>query len=139
MSLLALLIFVAVFALAAALLGSTGKNQAKEFKKTLDTALKSSAGPQVENLTDVQKITVLSAIPWLNTLLDGTHPALALRRFLDQADLQWTPSRAVLTAAAGWAIPAYLIYLRTGMALVSLLLALPGGALPVYYIYQKRR
>jgi tight adherence protein B len=136
---IALLAFLAVFALAALILGAARSDSSKEFQKTLDAALKGSVATQFADLVDIRKSTVLSGIPWLNRWLADAQQALKLRQFLDQADLQWTPSRAVLTVATSWAVPAYLIYLRTGIASVSLLLALPAGILPVFYIFQKRR
>jgi len=139
MLLVAVLVFLAVFALAALLMGAAKSQSAEQFQKSLDTALRTSFIPEGPAIADVRKNTVLSSIPWLNRLLTGIHPILKLRRTLDQADLKWTPTQVVLAGAAAWAISAYAIYLRTRLAIISCLLALPVGALPFFLVSQKRR
>jgi tight adherence protein B len=139
MLLLILLVFLAVFAVAALLLSTGGSKPSKQFRATLDSALKTSRASRDEEIVDIRKNSLLSSIPWLNRMLAEINAALELRRLLDQADLKWTPARLVMTAAAAWAISAYLIYLRTGLGAAALLLALLAGGAPFYYVMQKRR
>ncbi len=139
MLLIILLVFVAVFAIAALLLWAGSSSPNKQFQKALDSAIKVPNPAMDEVLVDVRKSTVLSSIPWLNRMLADLHPVLQLQRMLDQAGLRWTPSRLLLTAAVAWAVPAYVLYLRTGMGLVSALIALATGAIPFYYVSRKRK
>jgi tight adherence protein B len=138
MLLLAVLIFLAVFALVAVVMGATGTNSTKQFQKSLDTALSTTFIPHDSAIADVRKNTVFSSIPWLNQLLSGVHPIVQLRRNLDQAGLKWTPSQVILAAAAAWAISAYAIYFRTRMAFISCLVATPVIILPFFFVAQKR-
>jgi tight adherence protein B len=139
MLLLILVVFLAVFALAALLLSTGRSNTSKELQTNLDAALKRSrVSADDERLPDIRKNTLLSSIPWLNNLLAERNTALELRRLLDQADLNWTPSRLLMTAAAAWVISAYLIDLKAGLGAVSLLFGLLPGMLPFYYVYWKR-
>jgi len=137
--LIILLVFFAVFALLALVLWAGSSDSSKQFQKAVDSALRTSNTTETEELLDVRKKTALSAIPWLDRMLSDLHPALELRRLLDQADVRWTPSRLALTVVVAWTISTYLLYLRTHLWAVSAVLALSVGSLPVFYVLIKRR
>jgi len=61
-----------------------------------------------------------------------------LRTLLSQADLKWTVGSLLLLSALCFAIPAYLIYLRTGVTIFSLLFGLLFAAAPLAYVLHKR-
>ncbi len=61
-----------------------------------------------------------------------------MRLLLYQADLKWTAGSLLLMSVVCFVIPAYLIYLRTGAVIISLLLGLLLGASPFFYVLYKR-
>jgi tight adherence protein B len=135
--LIILVVFVAVFALIALLvLGMGRQGPSRQVRATLNSVLKNSADQ--EEVVDVRKHYSLSSIPWLHNLLGKIQTAIELRRILDQADLNWTPGRLILTCFACWLISAFLINLKAGIGMVSLLPALAVGFLPYGYILRKR-
>jgi tight adherence protein B len=74
----------------------------------------------------------------LHNLLGKIQTAVELRRILDQADLNWTPARLILTCIACWMICAFLINAKTGIGLAALLPALAAGSLPYGYVLRRR-
>jgi tight adherence protein B len=91
-----------------------------------------------DEFVDIRKKELLSAIPFLNRLLLQLEIAPKLRRLLYQANIKWTPGGLLLLAPAIWLLSWYLIYLKTGTALFSFILALIPGALPFLYVLRKR-
>jgi tight adherence protein B len=131
-------VFVAIFALVAILLSGIGTNPAKQFQKTLDSALTVADTPARNPVADVRKKTTFSTIPWLDQFLGGMDPAVKLRRLLEQADLKWTPNVLVLGAVTAWALSAYLISLKGIPGFFCALIALPVGLAPFMYVLKQR-
>jgi tight adherence protein B len=71
--------------------------------------------------------------------LSSLELAPRLRDLLAQANLSWTPGRLVLLCLAFWLIPAWLVYLKTGVIAVSLAFGLVCAAAPLGFVFYKRR
>jgi tight adherence protein B len=142
MLLLLVLVFSAVFVVAALLLtvGRTSASQQTEQTLTvLKAALATSKLSAADQAVDIRKEELLSAVPWLNRWLLKLELAPRLRILLYQADLKWTAGSLLLMCAICFLIPAYLIYLRTGTLIFSLLIGVLLGAAPFVYVLHKRK
>ncbi len=139
--LLAIIVFLAVFLVAALLIAATGTGASEREKQTLarlHAVLATTTGAIKDELVDIRKQELLSTIPFLNRLLLRLEATPKLRRFLYQADLQWTPGGLLLMVLTAYVFATYLIYLRTNVLLVSMLLGLIPAAIPFVYVSQKR-
>src|ERR1700753_2727449 len=140
MGLLLTVVFLSVFVVIALLLTaarSTG-SQTEQTRSVLQAALAISKQSPANQVVDVRKEELLSSVPWLNRWLLKLELAPRLRVLLYQADVQWTAESLILMCAICFLIPAYLIYLRTGTFLFSLLIGLALGAAPLLYVRHKR-
>lgn len=141
MLLLLVVVFFAVFAVAALLMaaGRTGTSQQTERTlNVLEAALATTKLSRADQAVDIRKEELFSSLPWLNRWLLKLELAPRLRLLLYQADLKWTAGSLLLMSATCFVIPAYLIYLRTGTFILSLLLGLLLGAAPIVYVFHKR-
>ncbi|GGA61285.1 hypothetical protein GCM10011507_10950 [Edaphobacter acidisoli] len=141
MLLLLVLVFVGIFIIAALLLIASNvgtPNQAERTISTLHAALATADFKTTDQIVDVRKQELLSSVPWLNRLLLKQDIAPRLRLLLYQADLKWTAGTLILMCIACFAIPAYLIYLRTGTVLFSLLMGLALSVMPFVFVLHKR-
>jgi tight adherence protein B len=141
MLLLLVLVFVAVFAVAALLLAAGRTNASKQTEQTLavlQAALATSKLSSTDQTVDIRKEELFSAVPWLNRWLLRLEIAPRLRTLLYQADLKWTAGSLLLMSAICFIVPAYLIYLRTGAIIFALLIGLLLGAAPFVYVLHKR-
>jgi tight adherence protein B len=138
MSILIVLIFLAFFAIAALLL-SVGGSGAEEKKQTIArlTAMTLAASATVGSV-DVRKRESMSSIPLLNRWLVHADLAPNLRDLLAQANLEWTPARLLLMSAASFIFPGYLVYLRTGVAVLGLIFGAVCASGPFIYVFFKR-
>jgi tight adherence protein B len=138
--LILLIVFLAVFAVIALVMTAAGgrSGSSARVQATLASALKIPRSSAREEIVDVRKSHLLSSVPWVHTLLVEMKGTLELRRILDQADLQWTTGRLLLTATAGWVVSAFAIHLKTGSWATSLLLGSLAGAAPFLYVLKKR-
>ena len=141
MLLLLVLVFVAVFAVAALLLTVGRTNASKQTEQTLavlQAALATSKLSSADQTVDIRKEELFSAVPWLNRWLLRLEIAPRLRTLLYQADLKWTAGSLLLMSAICFIVPAYLIYLRTGAIIFALLIGVLLGAAPFVYVLHKR-
>jgi tight adherence protein B len=140
MLLLLVLVFSAVFVVAALLLTArtSASQQSEQTLTVLQAALATSKLSPTDMAVDVRKEELLSAVPWLNRWLLKREVAPRLRLILYQADLKWTAGSLLLMSLLCFMIPAYLIYLRTGTLIFSLLIGLLLGAAPFVYVLRKR-
>ena len=139
--LLSFLVFTGVFLVAALLLTASGTGASERTKQTLTRldAILATGGRKVKDeLVDIRKQELLSAIPLLNRLLVHLDVTPKLRRLLYQADVKLTPGGVLLLALTCWIIATYLIYLKTGVLLVSLILGLIPASVPFGYVLHKR-
>ena len=137
MVLLIVLVFVGVFTVVALLIvasGSAAAGQSKQVLATLDSALASDIPKSRAPIVDFRKSELLSAIPWVNRGLLKSDLVPNLQRLLNQANLKWTVGVLLLLCAACFALPAYLIDLKTGSVLGGLLGGLVLGFLPYGYV-----
>jgi tight adherence protein B len=138
--LLAVIVFVGVFIVAALLIAATGAGASERVKQTLARleALVVTAGVTKDEYINFQKEELLSSIPLVNRILLKLEIAPQLRLFLYQANARWTPGGFLLVSIALWAVASYLIYLKTGAFFFSLALGLVPGAIPFGYVRRKR-
>jgi tight adherence protein B len=143
MALIAVVVFLAVFAVVALVAAATGagaSKQDKEMLARLDSALATgkSKSDMSDLLVDVRKNELLSTIPWIDKLLRKLELTPRLRRLLYQADLKWTVGGLMLMCLACFLIPGYLVYWRTGNLIFFLLIGGVGGFAPIGYVLFKR-
>lgn len=139
--LLALLVFTAVFVVAALLLTASGAGASERTKQTLhrlDAILATDTGKVKDDLVDIRKQELLSSIPLLNRLLLQIEVTPKLRRLLYQADVTLTPGGVLLMSLCSWVIAASLIYMRTGVLLISIVLGSVAAFVPFAYVLNKR-
>lgn len=141
MLLVLVLVFSSVFAVTALLLtaGKSGVSQQSEQTLTvLKAALATTKRSASDTVVDIRKEELFSAVPWLNRWLLRLELAPRLRLLLYQADLNWTAGSLLLMSMVCCVIPAYLVYLRTGAVIISVLIGLLLGAGPFFYVLHKR-
>ena len=134
------LVFLAVFAVAALLLTAsrTAPQQTEQTLNVLQAALATTKLSPRDQTVDIRKVDLLSTVPLFNRWLLRLELAPRLRHLLYQADLKWTTGSLLLMSVVCFVIPAYLIYLRTGAVIISLLLGLLLGASPFLFVLYKR-
>src|SRR5258708_4143991 len=139
---LLVLVFFAVFAVAALLLTASRSAASKQTEQTMNVLNAAFAtrnrAVAVDQIVDIRKEELLSAVPLLTRLLLRLEIAPRLRTLLYQADLQWTAGGLILMSIACFLIPAYLLYLRTGVVIFSLLIGILFGAGPFFFVLHKR-
>lgn len=141
MLLIVVLVFLSVFVVASLLLvvsGTGASQQTKQALAHLESALASETPEMREQIVDIRKDELLSAIPWVNRWLVAIELAPRVRTLLYQADLKWTADGLLLICAVSFALPAYLIYLRTGVVIFALLVGLFLACAPVAFVLHKR-
>jgi tight adherence protein B len=143
MTLLLSIVFIGVFCVFALLLIASGTGASQRTKETLarlESTLATGRKAGVsDEIVDLRKQELFSAVPWLNRWLLRLEVAPRLRVLLYQAKLKWTVGGLLLMSLACFLIPAYLIYLRTGTVIVALLVGLLLGGAPIAYVLAKRK
>lgn len=138
---LLVLVFLGVFIVSALVLAASRMGSSKQAERTLSTlqAALATARPEVhDQIVDIRKEELLSSVPWLNRWLLKIDLAPTLRLFLYQADLKWTVAGLLVLAFVCFAIPAYLLYLRTGAIFFSFLIGVACSSAPFVYVLHKR-
>jgi len=105
----------------------------------LRAALATSKQTQADQIVDIRKKDLLSTVPWFNRWLLKLELAPRLQTLLSQADLKWTAGGLLLMSTLCFVIPTYLVYLRTGAIVFSILVGLLFGAGPLVYVLRKRK
>lgn len=142
MLIIIVLVFLSVFAVFTLLMlagGSPTSRQAEQAMANLDAALVSSRRISQDVLVDIRKAELLSAMPWLNRWLARGQLAPRLHALIYQSGLKWTAGALGLMSLACFAFPAYLVYLRTRVFLLSLLIGMLVGLAPTAFLLHKRR
>jgi tight adherence protein B len=143
MQLLLFIVFVGVFAVFALLLIASGTGASQRTKETLarleSTLAAGGKANSSDEIVDLRKQELFSAVPWLNRWLLRLEVAPRLRTLLYQANLKWTVGVLMLMSLACFLIPAYLVYLRTGVIILALLIGLLLGGVPLFYVFAKRK
>ena len=141
MALIVVLVFVSVFIVITLLLFASGTNSSQQTERALanlHAALATSRSESRDQIVDIRKDEMLSAIPLINRWLLKMELAPRLRSLLYQADLKWTAGGLLLMSLTCFAIIAYLVYLRTGVVILSTLIGILAGFAPLAFVFQKR-
>ena len=141
MALLIVLVFLVVFGVFTLILlggGSGATRQTKQALAFLESALATEKQSSRDQMVDIRKQELLSAVPWINRWLAKMELAPRLSALLYQANLKWTAGGTLLMSLACFAFPAYLIYLRTGAVMLALLIGILLGGVPLAYVLHKR-
>lgn len=142
MLLLLVVVFLGVFLVLSLLLVASGTGASQRTKQTLaslESALAVGKQKIEDEIVDIRKQELLSAVPWINRWLLKIELAPKLRSLLYQANVKWTAGGLLLISAACFAIPTYLLYLRTGPNFFAPLIGLVLGCAPFAYVLHKRR
>ncbi|HEX4021268.1 MAG TPA: type II secretion system F family protein [Acidobacteriaceae bacterium] len=142
MVLVLVLVFLSVFVVSALLLiasGTGASQQTKQALTVLQAALATDKAETHDQIVDVRKEELLSAIPWINRWLLKLELAPRLRSLIYQANLKWTAGAFLLMSLACCVIPAYLIYLRTGAVIFAVLIGILLGGVPLAFVLHKRK
>lgn len=141
MGLVAILTFVAIFAILAPILiwwTGAAKTDTKEAAAALDTAIGKAQIEANSVVINFQKNELVSAIPWLNKQLEKLELIPRIRRMLMQAELKWTPGQLILMSAVAFAVPGYLVHWRTGSFPLGVLIGGAIGFAPTGFVLFKR-
>ena len=141
MLLIVVLVFAAVFVVLSLLMfagGSGASQQAKLARTNLETALASRSQSSADQIVDVRKSELLSAVPWVNRWLLQLEVAPRLRTLLHQANLPWTVGRVLMISAGCFIIPAYLVYLRTEALFLAIVIGAVAAYMPFALVLQRR-
>src|SRR5215469_582247 len=141
MLLILVLVFLGIFIVSALLLVAAGggaSQQAEQAIANLDAALASGKAERYDQMVDVRKDEILSAIPWINRRLMQLGIASRLRTLLYQSGLKWTAGTLLLMSIACFAVPTYLFYLRTRVLIFSIAIGLLASLLPLAFVLNKR-
>ena len=141
MQFLVIIVFVGVFAVLALVLFASDSGASQRSKQTLanlESVLATSSVESRDQMVDIRKAELMSAVPWINRWLLKMELAPRLRTLLFQANLNWTAGRLLLMIAACAVVPGYLVYWRTTSLLLSFLLGALFGCAPLIFVIQKR-
>jgi tight adherence protein B len=140
MMIIAVLVFLGIFALVAlpaiAVSSSKSKSQ-RQIMATLDSVLAEDAAAIPPDV-DLQKHQLFSSVPWLNRKLREMELVPHVQRLLDQAGTTWTASKLLAACLAAFGATMYGLYLLLGLTLVELPVALAVGIAPLLWIIFKR-
>jgi tight adherence protein B len=142
MFVLIVLVFAGVFVVAALLLMAStagASQQAKQTLANLESALATASQQTRDQIVDIRKRELLSAVPWMNRWLAKLEIAPQLRLWLYQANLGWTAGGLILMTIACFVVFGYLVYLRTGQVGFGLVLGLVAAAIPGVWVMRKRQ
>ena len=141
MGLIVGVVFLGVFAVVTLLMIASGTGaslRAKQILASLDSALANERPQMRDQIVNLRKSELLSAIPWLNRKLLSFELAPRLHTLLHQAGLEWTAGRLLAGCGLCFAIPAWLIYLRFDSLLPALLAGLLLSFAPLAWVFFKR-
>ncbi len=134
MIVLLLIVFAGAFSVMALVLLATGDVAPEsEVRATAARNRKNAAG-----IVDVRKIVMFSAIPWVNRLLQKMELAPRMRLMLYQANLSWTVGGLLLMCMGAAVFPGYLVSLRTGSMILSVLTGAVLSVTPIGFVLFKR-
>lgn len=141
MLLVLVLVFLSVFVVFTLLLiasGTGASQQTKQVLAVLESALATNNPDTQDQIVDLRKNELLSAIPWINRWLLKIELAPRLRTLLYQANLKWTAGGLILMSFVCGLVPAYLVYLRTATPIFSVLIGLLMAGAPFAFVLHKR-
>ena len=132
-------LFALFLVLGAFLLATQGSDakRARLQKRLSEALLHSSHTEDVEII--LARNELMSEIPWMNRILVNVQGALHLKRILDQADLQITPSKLVMFSGLAGMLGAMCAGVATQSIGMMIVLGLATATLPFLYVWYKRR
>ncbi len=142
MLVLLVLVFIGVFVVLTLFLVASGAGASQQAKQTLavlESALAVNRSETGDPIVDVRKSELLSAVPWINRWLLKFEVAPRLRSLLYQANVKWTAGGLIVASLMCFAVPAYLIYLRTETPIFAAAIGLLTAGAPIFYVFQTRR
>jgi tight adherence protein B len=138
-----LIVFASVFAILVLVLVGSGVGVSKETKQTLAVLEATLAVEKLDivkdEIVDIRKQELLSAVPWMNRLLLKLDIAPRLSRLLYQANLKWTAGALILMCVTGFVGPTYMMFLWSRAVILALLIGLLLGASPLMFVLWKRK
>ena len=139
--LISLIVFLfALFLVLGAYLAAThgsDKKRARLRKRLSDALLHSAHTDDVEII--LARNELMSEIPWLNRSLLSIQSVLQLKRMLDQADLQITPSRLLMFSAMAGILAGLAVSVVSPFILFVIGAGLAAAALPFLHVLWKRK
>jgi tight adherence protein B len=141
MALVIALVFTGVFAVVALLMIASwtgASQQAKQVRATLESVLATGRAGLRDQIVDIRKSELLSAIPWINRWLLKMELAPRLQTLLYQANLKWTAGGLILMSLTCFFIPFYLIHLKIHATIFCLLIGVLLGGIPLAFVLHKR-
>jgi tight adherence protein B len=130
-------VFVVVF-LALYLMSTRAANDLKQTLARLDEIAGAVIPRRAPERVDILREDILSDIPWLNDLLHSFNIFPAIRKMLSQADLDWKLNTVLLLSLFLWLGTGLLVYMRTEVLFVAVLLGAVAACAPWAYILHKR-
>jgi tight adherence protein B len=141
MLMVTVLVFLGVFVVVVLLALASGvgaSEQTKQALAALESALATDKKEWRDQIVDIRKNELLSAIPLLHRWLLKIELAPRLHRLLYQANLKWTAGGLILMSLVCFVIPAYLIHYRSGSVIFAVLIGLLLGAGPFAFVFHRR-
>jgi len=141
MLMLLVLVFVGVFAVLTLLLMASEAGTTQQAKRTmalLKAALATAGKHPEDEIVDLRRQELLSAVPWINRWLLTIELAPRLRTLLYQANVRWTAGALLMMSFAAFVVPAYVVYLWRRQLIFAVLIGLALGAVPTIYAFRKR-
>jgi tight adherence protein B len=141
MNLIFFIVFLGAFGVVALLLVASGTGANQQTKKvlaTLDSALATSWTNSSDQIVDLRKEELLSAVPWIHRWLLKIELAPRLRLLLYQASLKWTAGGLILICLSSFVFSAWVFHLKSDNTIMSLLVGLVVGAAPFAFVLAKR-
>ena len=136
------IVFLGAFIFVALVMTASGTGASAQTKKViaaLDSALATSRTASGDEMVDLRKNELLSAVPWINRALANIKLAPRLRTLLYQANMKWTAGGLLLMMFGFFTVSGYALYLYTGKWLFGLIVGLVAGFLPLFYVRHKRK
>lgn len=91
-----------------------------------------------EEGADLKKDQSLSAVPWLNKILQEWQLSALVKTMLYQANIGWTPGKFMLIVVLMFFASFTLTWLKASSFMLSVVVGILIGAVPVAYLQMKR-
>ena len=136
------IVFLGAFTFVALVLIASGTGSSAQTKRViaaLDSALATNRTASGDEMVDLRKNELLSAVPWINRVLANIKLAPRLRTMLFQANLKWTAGGLLTMMGCFFIAPGYVMYLYSGKWLMGLIVGSFAGFGPLWYVMHKRK
>jgi len=133
-----LIVCLAIFALAAAVIVAMQAGPSKQVKQRMDDLSPEIARVALEETTDIRREEPAGRIVWLNRWMVKIDIAPRTRLLLYQAGMKTPVERLLLVSLAGWAVAACALYLRSHAVWPAVFLAAGFIPVPAIYVFRKR-